>query len=286
MPNSDNPWTRYVSSFVSAVEQGKTIGQPPLILPKPPAANAPRALFFAPHPDDEAISGALAFRLLQERGFHVINVAVTLGSNLERRNVRLEELRHACAYAGFGLEVPDPELMQHIHTSERDQQPIRWGEKVGLVRGLIEKHRPSVIFFPHEADWNRSHIGTHWLVRDALGLLGKSFSVDLIETEFWGQMNTPNLLVEVPPSILAAQLGALSFHKGEIDRNPFHLTLPGWMIDNVRRGAELVGGQGGAAPSFLFGAIYRWSRWEGGMIEEINPPKPFLTAQDTLPFGG
>jgi hypothetical protein len=40
-------------------------------------------------------------------------------------------------------------------------------------------------------------------------------------------------------------------------------------MDNVRRGAELVGGQGGAAPDFKFATLYRARQWKGGRIEEL-----------------
>jgi hypothetical protein len=51
---------------------------------------------------------------------------------------------------------------------------------------------------------------------------------------------------------------------GEVKRNPFHLSLPAWMQDNVRRGTELVGGQGEAAPDFTFAALYRLRKWSKG----------------------
>ena len=38
------------------------------------------------------------------------------------------------------------------------------------------------------------------------------------------------------------------------------------MQDNVRRGAELVGGQGGTAPDFCFATLYRVSRWNRGEL--------------------
>jgi hypothetical protein len=39
------------------------------------------------------------------------------------------------------------------------------------------------------------------------------------------------------------------------------------MQDNVRRGGELVGGQGGAAPDFVFCTLYRLRRWNAGQFE-------------------
>jgi hypothetical protein len=41
------------------------------------------------------------------------------------------------------------------------------------------------------------------------------------------------------------------------------------MQDNVRRGSELVGGQGGAAPDFTFAALYRLRKWSKGHVEKL-----------------
>ena len=56
-------------------------------------------------------------------------------------------------------------------------------------------------------------------------------------------------------------IAATTFHVGEVKRSPYHLVLPAWMMDNVRRGCELVGGQGGAAPQFTFAALYWLRKW-------------------------
>ena len=80
-----------------------------------------------------------------------------------------------------------------------------------------------------------------------------------------------NLMVEISAPDLADLITALTFHVGEVQRNPYHLTLPAWMVDNVRRGGELVGGQGGAAPDFTFATLYRLSRWNGRELEKFFP---------------
>jgi hypothetical protein len=80
-------------------------------------------------------------------------------------------------------------------------------------------------------------------------------------------MATPNLMVESSVEDLADMMTALSFHVGEVQRNPYHLLVPPWMQDNVRRGGELVGGQGGAAPDFVFCTLYRLRRWSGGQLQ-------------------
>ena len=79
-------------------------------------------------------------------------------------------------------------------------------------------------------------------------------------------MASPNLMVESTPTTSAEMMTALSFHVGEVQRNPYHLLLPAWMQDNVRRGGELVGGQGGAAPDFSFCTLYRLREWRDGAL--------------------
>ena len=68
---------------------------------------------------------------------------------------------------------------------------------------------------------------------------------------------------------LADMMAATTFHVGEVERNPYHLLLPAWMMDNVRRGGEVAGGQGGAAPDFAFAALYRLSRWTAGQPKRL-----------------
>lgn len=71
-------------------------------------------------------------------------------------------------------------------------------------------------------------------------------------------------MLEIDADDLGDLVAALSFHAGEVRRNPYHLTLPAQPIDNVRRGAELVLGQGHAAPAFRFASLYRLRRWHAG----------------------
>ena len=96
----------------------------------------------------------------------------------------------------------------------------------------------------------------------------------------YGMMPSPNLMVELSAEQVADLITALTFHIGEVQRNPYHLSLPAWMIDNVRRGAELVGGQGGAAPDFTFGTLYRLRKWTGGKLERVYDGGKFLSCAE------
>ena len=123
--------------------------------------------------------------------------------------------------------------------------------------------------FPHDRDWNSTHIGTHFLVMDALQQMPARFECYLVETEFWGAMDDPNLMVEISLEDLADMIAATTFHVGEVKRNPYHLLLPAWMMDNVRRGSEVAGGQGGAAPEFAFAVLNRLRKWSGGRAQRL-----------------
>ena len=72
------------------------------------------------------------------------------------------------------------------------------------------------------------------------------------------------------------------------DRVPEALRLmaakfePVLMVDNVRRGGELVGGQGGAAPDYAFATLYRLRRWQNGRLEAFFEGGKFLGQSDPL----
>ena len=147
---------------------------------------------------------------------------------------------------------------------------------VRVIAEILAVQRPRAIFVPHENDGHPAHIGTHFLVRDALKTLPARFRCHVVETEFWGQMMKPNLLVELGVTDAADLIAALACHAGEVRRNPYHARLPAWMVDNVRRGAEQVGRQGGVAPDFMFGAIYRLGQWSHGRLVPVQNRQGFF----------
>jgi len=277
----ENPhvYRRLASDFARLVEQGRALplgGLTPIKTPEIPA-DAPKALFFAPHPDDETIMGGLALRLLRESRWKVIDVAVTQGSRASRKVERFEELRGACNFLGFGLRQTGPEGLEGVTVKTRTNEPAKWAENVKTISSILAEYKPRAVFLPHEHDWNATHIGTHFVVMDALK---ETAGLDcyLVEFEFWGQMASPNLVVEYAPAEVGDLVAATSFHLGEVKRNPYHVNIPAWMLDNVRRGAELVGGQGGAAPSFLYGQLFRLRSWRDGKAESCQEGGRFLGA--------
>lgn len=197
----------------------------------------------------------------------VVNVAVTLGSRRDRQAARWEELKAACEYLGFDLIAAAPGGIERVTAATRTADPAHWRTGVDAIAAVLREQRPAAVLFPHDTDWNSTHVGVHHLVMDALAQQGPEFSTVVVETEFWGAMASPNLMVELGVQDVADMISALSFHVGEVQRNPYHLLVPAWMQDNVRRGSELVGGQGGAAPDFTFSTLYRVRHWTEGALQ-------------------
>jgi N-acetylglucosamine malate deacetylase 1 len=203
------------------------------------------ALVLAPHPDDESITGLLPLRLQEECGFRIQAVPATLGSRTDRRTARKKELRDACAALGFRLRFLGP------------------GDPVARMQALLESIRPAVVFLPHAKDGHPTHRATHRLGVAAMDAIrGSTWAV--VETEYWHPLERPNLMVAADEAQVRRLCRALACHAGEIARNDYAARLPAWMIDNVRRGAELVGGAGAAAPEVAYATLYRARIRAGG----------------------
>lgn len=287
-----NPYRSWLNGWARLGAKGAVLPLGGMQAPRRPKtkARAPKVLIFSPHPDDECIVGGLALRLLREQRMNVLNVAVTQGSRPERQVARWDELTAACRYLGFGLVATAPRGLEGIQARRRADDPAGWAAKVAVIAGILREHRPRVILVPHDSDWNSTHIGTHHLVMDALRELGDGWwrggapaaAPLVVETEFWGAMASPNLMVEIGARDLADLVAALSFHVGEVQRNPYHLRLPAWMQDNVRRGGEVVGGQGGSVPDFQFATLYRLRRWSGQGLQPVYEGGRIVAAADDL----
>lgn len=277
-----NPYKTFIEDFVKTVNKAQEFPLGAASSPfhrQPAKDSAAAALIFSPHPDDECIIGTLPLRLLNEGAVKIINVAVTQGSNKARQEERFQELQGACSFLNFDLHQIQEGGLEKIKQTTRENDLEHWQRCKTDIVNILNQYKPNLIFIPHSKDWNSTHIGTHLLVMDALAEVENDFTCTLIETEYWQPMTNPNLMVECSADMLAAQIAALSFHKGEVSRNPYHLELPAWMQDNVRRGSEIVGGQGGDAPDFLFAALYRISEWHNHKLIPKQPVDKILSTE-------
>ena len=204
---------------------------------------ARNVLILAPHPDDESITGLLPLRLQEEAGFQIWVVPVTLGSRPERRAARVNELRAACRALGFHLRLP-----MAVAAGIASMQQLC---------AAVDDLRPAVVFLPHAKDGHATHRACHWMGVAAMDGARQQKAFHVVETEYWHPLERPNLMVAAKPAQLAKLRRALACHVGEVARNDYAARLPAWMSDNVRRGAERVGGAGARAPQIAYATLYR-----------------------------
>ena len=209
------------------------------------------ALILAPHPDDECLMSPYALRLLLENQVRVHAVSVTTGSNTARQTERQVEFQNACAVMNF-----TPYVLS-----------LEWDKKADEIKEIIQREKINLIIAPHLHDHHPAHIKTGELARKIMNEV--SFDGIYLESQFWGELKAPNLLVEVTQEAFELSFEALTKHTGEVSRNPYHLRLASYLVNNVRLGAEKVATLGSAAPTFAFGALYQGYRVENGTLKNL-----------------
>jgi len=281
-------WLTYAKQFEKLYEYGRklsgtgmTVGNDCMSLPM--KAEQHHVVICSPHPDDEALTGALPYRLKTD-AVHVLNLAITLGSNSDRQKDRKCELAASCGVLGFDCQLAqDPVAFSGLsdwkHIPPTDRQ-----HKINVLAAHFEWEKPALVLLPHADDGHPTHRAVHYLTMAALRLYSRKNKQQILvaETEFWHPMKKPNLLLGIRPEEIAKLIMALTCHRGEIERNPYHLSLPARFMDNVRRGTEIMN-YGGKSRGFVFAELYRLSRMNSGRREEIRekniivPPTRKLT---------
>lgn len=279
------PYDRHVAACLAALACDADPAVPATAgaVTAPQRTDAPCCLVFSPHPDDEALVGGLPLRLRQRHGWRVVNVAVTLGSRLERRAARWDEARACCAYLGFELVSPigvAGQALERITPEAGQADPVRWAEAVQAAAALLRRFRPRAVLAPHALDGHAAHIGTHHLVREALAACGSAFDAHLFWSEYWAMQAQPRLRLELEPTEAAQLITACALHVGEVARHPYHLLLPALLTDSARRGAERVGSPGSTPDGAVLAALYGWERWQQGRAAPVAPR--MLRAEEDL----
>ncbi len=269
-----DPYLDYVGGFEELLRQGGALLDAipaPQVLPQV-SEDAPVCMVFSPHPDDEVIAGALPWRLRSEDGWRVVNIAVTLGSDVARRPARWQELSRCCAFLGFELNsaTSTPGVaLERVRPLTATTDGAQFELDVARILALIQQYRPRVVVCPHGLDGHPAHIGTHGLVMAAVRRAAPHWRVHMLFSEYWNTQMEPALMVPLDRRQVATLVAALSLHTGEVVRNPYHLSLPAWFIDAARRGAERVGPAGGPATGAVFAALYGWSCWQDGGLRPM-----------------
>ena len=227
------------------------------------AAVPKRILIIPPHPDDECLMAGLALRAREEAGSEVLVLSFGYGSLESRRKERRREQDEALRVLGFDRFEPqgaslagDPSGLSH-----------------GQILSALEAVNPDAVIIPHGEDFHPTHMRCSKAARSAAWQHVENTGNPLVlyETEYWQPMLHPNLLLPLPSTVVKRMGAALACHSGEISRNPYHLTLPAWLMDQERRGSERVYGPGTRpAQSSIFSQLYRCTPVSNGLTSEAS----------------
>lgn len=248
-----------------------------------PAEDAPCCLICAPHPDDESLVGGLALRMRHQEAWRVVNLSITLGSQTDRRQARWHEAQAACNYLGFDLASPlgiQEHAFENITLQAFEAQSPHWLNCVANLAIQLQVFKPRMIIVPHAMDGHTTHCATYHLLMQALPLAKLTESCHLLLSEYWNTQLSPRLMLALSPTEVGQMMTATAMHTGEVMRNPYHRSLPAWLIDGARRGAERVGLPGQAATGMTMAALYGWLIWDGSLREG---PKALVKIGDTMP---
>jgi len=255
---SNSPYAQYVQSMVShyvqlsASSSGNSSSnnvQASQLLPlvKPSGLSEhPTIVILAPHPDDECLMAGAALRMQEEWDAQVIVIPYGYGSNIARRNSRAQELADAVSVLGFTVFDPRKNTRLEVIT------------EIEFLEAMT-KLKPEIIFSPHARDFHPAHIGAHDVVeRFIQQTTGKKPL--WLQTEYWQAMESPQLFIPLRPDHVIQIGEALMKHVGEVSRNPYHLRLPAWYIDQARRAQEIMPGAspGVISDQYLFGQLFRF----------------------------
>jgi N-acetylglucosamine malate deacetylase 1 len=270
-----------LAAFYETAKEVNACAPPPQYLRRNWDQSAQQTVaIISPHPDDECIVGGWPLRLGTEAGWHVVNIAVTHGSKPERQLPRAAELRAACNYLGFECRFLAERGLTDINLTSKTAHPIVWQKNVAALAQELDALRPSLILCPHAGDAQAAHVGTHTLTLDALATLPTDYTPMLALTEYWSTIKTPNVMLALSAPQVSQLVSGLLHHAGEVARNPYHLSLPSWMHDGVRRGAERVGLPGGPAPDFKFATLYQLMHWREGALSLALHAGVFISPSD------
>ena len=200
MSSAYNQYLDFVKNFTKIHKQAASIPLGESSVHESRGKSGPKVMIFSPHPDDECVVGALPLRMLQEIDANIINVAVTLGSNLKRKSGRLEELKKACNTLDFELLIPCDGALDGVNPTTKESNLELWAKNVDTIKEILARELPEHLFFPHDNDFNSTHIGVNYLMMDAIAKVQENnpdWTPIIFETEFWHMMENPNLMIAI-----------------------------------------------------------------------------------------
>ena len=189
----------------------------------------------APHPDDESIGCGGTIRLHVDRGDHVSVVFLSSGeaglkhlAREEAWRVREDEARSAAIILGIAstnfLRQPDWFLGDDIDRT------------ANLLRPLLERERPGLIYVPHSFEWHPDHQAAIPILQTALAALD-TFASSLLAYEVWTPLREHDR-VENVTSKMKHKLRAVRCYRSQLEGFRYDRAVLGL---GIYRGALTLG---------------------------------------------
>ncbi len=181
-------------------------------------------LIIAPHPDDEALGCGGTVCKHSAGGDRVAAVFLTSGElglkQLPRDRawrVRESEARKAARILGIKriefLRLPDWHVGQHIKEGAR------------LLRPVLKREAPEVIYLPHPGDWHPDHQAA-WLVLQAAWGRGSAPPPKALGYEVWTPLSAYDQ-VENITKVMSRKIRALRAHRSQLDEFDYERAVRG-----------------------------------------------------------
>ena len=217
-------------------------------------------LHISPHPDDELIGAPATLFALRDAGWHVIDLACSLG-RVGQRTRRRAELGEACRRAGFELVVPG-KLPGIGAADDPERAQLLLAE---LIADQLRLHPGCVLAGPSPHDGHHGHEVVGRAIVDAAESAGRG-SRWLI-WGLWAELPFPNLLIEFGRDRMGEIKRALAAHAGEVARNDYAALVESRARTNAILGPERVHGFGSRGSRMPFAELLTHVNFTGNQWE-------------------
>lgn len=207
---------------------------------------------------------------LRDAGWRVVNQACGLGAQSDQRGRREEELREACARAGFELRI--------------QREPLAAEPLADVILAAIEELAPAIVVSPTPGDRHPAHELVAAATQAAITAAARP--PRWWTWAFWGALPRPTLATAFDTERLEEILAALAAHRGELARNDYRRLVRGRAEMSAVLAPELLFGFGSATPpaaayAELLGEVARSGDcWLLGRPRWLDPADPLCEPSD------
>lgn len=226
-------------------------------------------LHVSPHPDDEALGCPGALIRMQDAGWTIVNLVVSLGRPGQHDRRRMEA-QAAADSAGFVLDIADPPAA----ISSDDDLVIAATRIRQIVRSALDKYKPALVVTASPHDGHHAHEVVSRATISAITEAGEPPRLWL--WGIWADLPFPTTLVPFDENELERAHKVIDCYAGEVERNDYTRLLKSKSEMNSVLGPERVFGYGEAGigqpyADLITECVLGTAGWELGVPRVLEP---------------